>query len=164
MKAKMWKGIISTVAVTIMALMVIQCSQPVTKLPKKLAGLNLTKELVGNQAADVMRKMHGKTLGTDNYEIGYYGPAADNNILYLSIFPNVAKAKSDYMSMSMKLAQGTAVFTPLQFDHMEKNLRFRTTGMGKSHVFYRDSTVLVWLQMDSTLIDSGLADLEQVKF
>ncbi len=159
---KSWGSVVILVGLTVF---LAQCGNtPATRLPKSLAGLILTKVQTGPEAARVINQMHGKSLGTETYEIGYYGPEADKDILYLSIYPGEAGAKSDNMSMSMKLANGTAVFTPLKFDHMDRQARFRTTGMGKSHIFYREKNILIWLQMDSTLIDSGIADLERFEF
>jgi len=84
--------------------------------------------------------------------------------LYLSIFPDEQTAKQDYMSMSMKMANGTAVFSPLSVVHKEDQVRFTTTGMGKMHFLYREKNILIWWQGDSTTMDAAIADLEQFSF
>lgn len=116
-------------------------------LPVKLGNLSLFKVVEKEEAHDIVNKMHGKTLGALENIIAHYGEG-ERNILYISIFQDAERAKADLMNMAMKMARGTAVFTPLSFDNMGENVHFRTEGMGLIHYFYRDDNILIWLQVE----------------
>ena len=139
-------------------------AKPQAVMPKSICGDLLTEVITGAEADKILTEMHGMGLATTQFEIGYYGAKADNNILYLSIFSDEQTAKQDYMSMSMKMANGTAVFSPLSVVHKEDQVRFTTTGMGKMHFLYREKNILIWWQGDSTTMDAAIADLEQFSF
>lgn len=134
------------------------------RMPQSVAGDQLTEVVRGAAASKIITEMHGKSLGTDHYEIGYYGPKAEKNILYLSIFPDEQTAKQDYMDMSMKMSQGTPVFTPLKVENKGDQVRFTTTGMGKAHFMFRDKETLIWWQGDTARIDEAIADLDQFQW
>lgn len=148
------------------AIFMIQCAKTVPQavMPKTIAGDMLTSVIAGAEAEKIMTDMHGKALGTTQYEIGYYGATDNKDILYLSIFQDEQTAKQDYMNMSMKMSNGTEVFERLSVDHKEGQVRFTTTGMGKMHFIFRDKNVLIWWQGDSTKMDSAKADLEKFTF
>jgi len=119
-------------------------------LPEKLGSLNLSRVIQGNEAARVVHKMHGKSLGSAEYIIGYYGADNSKNILYLSVYENTESAKADLVSMAMKMEKGTPVFVPLTtIGEMGSNIRFRTEGMGLVHYFYRVENILLWWQVES---------------
>lgn len=134
------------------------------KMPQSIAGDTLTEVIRGAEATKIINDMHGKSLGTDEYVIGYYGPKADKNILYLSIFPDEQTAKQDFMDMSMKMSQGTPVFTPLKVMNKGDKVQFTTVGMGKAHFIFRDKQTLIWWQGDTTNIDQAIADLDVVQW
>lgn len=135
-------------------------SDPEAKLPQTIADDTLTEVIRGAEATKIINEMHGKSLGTDEYVIGYYGPKENKNILYLSIFPDEQAAKQDFMNMSMKMSQGTAVFTPLKVMNKGDQVQFTTMGMGKAHFMFRDKQTLIWWQGDTTRFDQAMADLD----
>jgi len=132
-------------------------------LPVKLGNLNLSKVITEDEAHDIVNKMHGKTLGALENIIAHYGQG-ERNILYISIFKDAQTAKSDLMNMAMKMARGTAVFTPLSFDTMGERVHFRTEGMGLVHYFYRDDTILIWWQVEPENEKSTSKDLFDFDF
>ena len=80
------------------------------------------------------------------------------------IFENAEKARQDLMSMSVKMAGGTAVFKPLTFDAMGSNVHFRTEGMGLTHYFYRVDNTIVWWQVRPDKAEATYKDLLNFKF
>ncbi|RZB30396.1 MAG: hypothetical protein SRB1_02676 [Desulfobacteraceae bacterium Eth-SRB1] len=128
-------------------------------IPQKLGGLELLKVVRGDEADDFVNKMHGKKLGVKKNLIAYYGSKNSRNILYISVYEKAEEAKADLQSMAIKMAQGTAVFTPLKFDKMENGVRFRTEGMGLIHYFYRVDNILIWWQVEPDKADSTISDL-----
>lgn len=153
--------------VLLILLFAANCSNPKSELPAHLGNLTLSKVVRGEEAQKILVEMHGKSLGTDDYVIGYYGAETDNNILYISKFNNPELAREDLLQMTMRMAGGTPVFSPLQFEGMSEDgthTVFRTEGMGFSHFFYRDGSVLVWWQVQPFLADETYRDLQQFSF
>lgn len=133
-------------------------------LPTQLGGLGLTKVFEGAEAAGMIDKMHGKKLGvTENY-IGYYGSKRARNVLFVSVYEIVEKAKDDLMQMAVKMEKGSRMFAPLSVEGMEDNPRFRTEGMGLVHYFYRRGNLLIWWQAEPDKADASYADLRNYDF
>ena len=132
-------------------------------IPQELGGLELFKVVRGDEADDFVNKMHGKKLDVKKNLIAYYGSKNTRNVLYISVYDKVEKAKADLQSMAIKMAQGTAVFTPLKFDKMEDGVRFSTEGMGLIHYFYRVDKILIWWQVEPDKADSTTSDLFNFK-
>ena len=133
-------------------------------LPTQLGGLGLTKVFEGAEAAGMIDKMHGKKLGvTENY-IGYYGSKRARNVLFVSVYEIVEKAKDDLMQMAVKMEKGSRMFAPLSVEGMGDNARFRTEGMGLVHYFYRSGNLLIWWQAEPDKADASYADLRNYDF
>lgn len=151
-----------TLSVVLAALLAWACSSgPEAEVPPSIAGDPLTELLSGEAANRVVTEMHGQRLGTDTHAIAYYGPTSASNILYLSIFPDEESAKQDYMDMTMKMSEGSPVFTPLNVINKGDQMRFTTTGMGKAHFLSRVKTTLIWWQGDPARLEEAMADLER---
>jgi len=133
-------------------------------IPQELGELELFNVVRGNEADDFVNKMHGKKLDVKKNLIAYYGSKNSRNVLYISVYEKVEEAKADLQSMAIKMAQGTAVFTPLKFDKMENGARFHTEGMGLVHYFYRVDNILIWWQVEPDKADSTISDLFNFKF
>ncbi len=143
---------------------VIGCAGNNDILPRKLGELNLTKVIRGEKATKIMREMHGKELGATEYIIGYYDGDQSGNILYISLFENENAARKDLMDMSIKLAAGTPVFTPLTFKETDGGIYLRTEGMGFVHYFFRSNRTLIWWQVTPEHADSTYRDLLNFDF
>jgi len=133
-------------------------------LPQKLGELKLTNVIRGEKATKIVQKMHGKVLGASEYIIGYYGGDQSGNILYLSLFENEEAARKDLMSMSLKMAAGTPVFSPLTFEETEAGLQMKTEGMGFTHYFYRRNRTVIWWQVAPDYAESTYRDLLNFDF
>lgn len=133
-------------------------------LPKKLGELSLFKVILNEKATGVIDKMHGKKLDECENYIAYYGNNNSRNILYVSIYENSEKAKASLISMAMKMANGTAVFSPLIHSKMGDNVYFETEGMGLKHYFYRTDNILIWWQVESDKAEATFNDLFKFDF
>jgi len=140
------------------------CTSNRDVLPKKLGELNLTTVIQGKKATTIIRKMHGKVLGASEYIVGYYGGDQSGNILYLSLFENEDAARKDLMTMSMKMAAGTPVFTPLTFEETDDGIRIKTEGMGFVHYFYRLNRAIIWWQVEPDHAEPTYRDLLNFDF
>ena len=140
------------------------CGNKKSNLPEKLGALRLSKVIRGNEATNVVNKMHGKMLEAKKYLIGYYGNGDSKNILYASVYENAEAAKADLMKMAMKMAGGTKVFSPLIYDKMGDKVRFKTEGMGLVHYFYRVDHLLLWWQVVPDKAESTYNELLNFPF
>ncbi len=133
-------------------------------LPRKLGDLSLAKVIQGQQATDIINKMHGKALDHCENYIVYYGSNNSKNILYVSVYENAENAKANLMNMAMKMAGGPSVFSPLTYSEMGKNVHFETKGMGLKHYFYRTNNILIWWQVKPEKAKATYKDLLKFEF
>jgi len=66
--------------------------------------------------------------------------------------------------MTMKMSEGSAVFTPLNVIHKGDQMQFTTMGMGKAHFLCRVNTTLIWWQGNPTRLEEAMADLERFQW
>jgi hypothetical protein len=97
-------------------------------LPAKLGDLDLEKVIRNEKATSIINKMHGKKLDDCKNFIAYYGNNQSKNILYVSVYKDNETAKTSLKSMSMKMANGSPVFSPLKHSKMGENVHFETEG------------------------------------
>ena len=119
-----------------------------THLPKKLGDLSLAKVIQNKKATVIINKMHGKKLYDCKNYIAIYGNYNSKNILYVSVYKNAEKAETNIKSMSMKMANGSSVFSQLTHTKMGDSVHFETEGMGLKHYFYRTDNILIWWQVE----------------
>ena len=103
--------------------------------------------------------MHGKKLDDCKNIIAYYGNNHSKNILYVSVYENAEKAKTNLKSMAMKMADGSSVFSPLIHSKMGDSVHFETEGMGLKHYFYRVDNILIWWQVEPDKAEPTYNDL-----
>ncbi len=119
-----------------------------THLPKKLGDLSLAKVIQNKKATVIINKMHGKKLYDCKNYIAIYGNYHSKNILYVSVYENAEKAETNIKNMSIKMASGSSVFSPLTHTKIGDNVHFETDGMGFKHYFYRTDNILIWWQVE----------------
>jgi len=133
-------------------------------LPQKLGDLSLAKVIQNKKAAVIINKMHGKKLDDCKNFIGIYGGNNSKNVLYVSVYENAEKAKTNIKSMAMKMANGSSVFSPLTHSKMGDSVHFETDGMGLKHYFYRTDNILIWWQVELDKAEITLNDLLKFDF
>ena len=132
--------------------------------PQRLGELNLTKVIQNKKATLIINKMHGKKLDDCKNFIAYYGNNDSKNILYVSVYNDDEKAKTNLKSMAMQMASGSPVFSPLKHSKMGKNVHFETQGMGLKHYFYRTDNILIWWQVEPDIAVASYNDLLKFDF
>ena len=141
-------------------------------LPQKLGDLSLAKVIKNKEATAIINKMHGKTLDDCKNFIGYYGSNDSKNILYVSVYEDAEKAKTNMMKMAMKISSGSTVFSPLTYSGMGQETKsgmghdahFETEGMGLKHYFYRTDNILIWWQVEPDKAETTYNDLLKFDF
>jgi hypothetical protein len=135
-----------------------------THFPKALGGLSLSEIVQDEEAAKIINKMHGKKLGVQNNFVVHYGSRFLKNTLYVSVYESAEKAKTDLMTMAMKMAKGSSVFAPLTYSGMGDTVHFQTEGMGHKHYFYRIDNILIWWQVEPDKAEAAYDDLLKFDF
>ena len=141
-------------------------------LPQKLGNLSQAKVIQGKKATNIINKMHDKTLDDCKNYIAYYGNNDSKNILYVSVYESVEKAKTNIMNMAMKISSGSSVFSPLTYSGMGNetpsgmghDAHFETDGMGLKHYFYRTDNILIWWQVETDKAETTYNDLLKFDF
>jgi len=133
-------------------------------LPQKLGELNLVKVIQNKKAAVMINKMHDKKLDDCKNYIAIYGNNHSKNILYVSIYENAEKAETNLKNMTLKMANGSPVFSPLLHSKMGDKVHFETEGMGLKHYFYRVENILIWFQVESDKAAATFHDLLEFDF
>jgi hypothetical protein len=146
--------------VLVAALCIVSCGQRDHGLPLVLGGLPLTRVVDGDEARKAVDALHGVPVPAVSHAIATYGDVGDATTLYVSRFPDPEAARRDLMRMAMKLANGNAVFTPVEVGEMGSAARFRTLGLGLEHLFFRRGSLVLWLQSPPDHAASVQADLE----
>ena len=151
---KMNKNIFALILVGI--LIFISCSKEnnYNYLPQQLGELSLGKVIQNKKATVIINKMHGKRLDDCKNFIAVYGDNHSKNILYVSVYENAKKAETNLKNMTLKMANGSPVFSPLLHSKMGDKVHFETEGMGLKHYFYRVDNILIWWQVEP---DNALA-------
>jgi hypothetical protein len=146
------------------AFVFLHCHSNNNGLPLKLGNLNLSKVIQKEEATRIINRMHGKALDVLDNLIAYYGSEGSENVLYVSVYENAGKAKTGLMNMAMKMAKGSAVFSPLTYGEMGENVLFQTEGMGHKHFFYRVDNILIWWQVEPDKAQATFNDLRNFSF
>lgn len=133
-------------------------------LPQKLGESNLIKVIQNKKATVIVNKMHGKKLDDCKNFIAVYGNNYSKNILYVSVYKNDEKAETNIKNMSMKMAKGSSVFSPLTHNKIGDSVYFETEGMGLKHYFYRTDNILIWWQVESDKALATFNDLLKFDF
>ena len=133
-------------------------------LPKNLGELSLFKVIHNEEATSIIDKMHGKKLDDCKNFIAHYGNNQSKNILYVSVYENSEKAKTNLKIMAMKMANGSSVLSPLTHSKMGDNVHFETKGMGLKHYCYRIDNILIWWQVEPDKAEATFNDLLKFDF
>lgn len=144
-------------AVVLLALPACRPGSP--ELPASLAGVERSELLRGGEARQVVEALHGRPFPDGEHLVGRYGGNGTTNTLYVTVYPDRETARRDLLAMSMALAGGVPPFAPLEVDDMGDHPRFRTQGLGASHLFYRVGRRLVWLQWEPATAAEAEAEL-----
>ena len=122
-------------------------SAPDLSTPEKIGEKERLRVITGEQAAQVVNKMHGQSVATDANVIAEYGKGEKKDLLYVSSYTAPEAAKKAYDLMIEKMA--TAKKSP--FSHLMPMAKYQkkvymTLGMGAVHYIYQSGSLLLWFQ------------------
>jgi hypothetical protein len=114
--------------------------------PERIGAKERVREITGKQAAQVVDKMHGRSVATHANVIAEYGRDR-KDLLYISRYSDETEARKafDLMIEKMAAAKKGPFFhlMPLgQYDHKV----YMTLGMKAMHYIYVSGKFMLWLQ------------------
>ncbi len=129
-------------------------------IPKKLAGLDLIKTKVGEEAVKSINLLHKKNVsGIENIVASYEG-AGHSADLFLSTFLDTMSAIQSFHGMMKGVSRDSvnfSHFTPRLIGN--NNNVIMVLGLGQAHYFYTSGKEIYWLQADYDIAEKAISEL-----
>jgi hypothetical protein len=126
---------------------ILGCSvSPDLPTPEKIGAKERIREITGKKAAQVVDKMHGRSVATDANVIAEYGRDS-KDLLFISNYSDQTQAKKafDLMIEKMAAAKNGPFFHLMPLAGYNHRV-YMTLGMGAVHYIYLSGESLLWLQ------------------
>ncbi len=115
--------------------------------PDKIGAKERLRVISGDHAAQVVNRMHGRSVAADANVIAEYGNGEKKDILYVSRYAGPEAAKKAYESMLEKMAGAKqSPFYHLRLLGQYQGQAYMTLGMGAVHYIYQSGHSLLWFQ------------------
>jgi len=138
-----------------LALLLAACAR--TPLPARLGGLARGKVWQGERAARLVEELHGKAVAPESSAVAEYGRGRELR-LYLSRFPDGARANRTLAAMLARLRSGETPFTPPR-ELRELPGRYFMLGPGGHHAVWAVGDSVYWLTGDPTRLRQAVGEL-----
>jgi hypothetical protein len=114
--------------------------------PEKIGEKERVRVITGKQAAQVVDKMHGRSVATHANVIAEYG-RDPKDLLFISRYGDHTQAQKafDLMIEKMAAAKKSPFFHLMPLDQYDNKV-YITLGMGAMHYIYVSGNCLLWLQ------------------
>jgi hypothetical protein len=115
--------------------------------PDKIGEKERLRVISGEQAAQVVNKMHGQSVAANENVIAEYGQGEKQDLLYISRYadPKAAQGAFDLMIEKMAAAKKSPFFHLMPIGKYQKKA-YMTIGMGAVHYIYPSGSFLLWFQ------------------
>ncbi len=126
---------------------ILGCVSPLNlPTPEKIGEKERVREITGKQAAQVVDKMHGRSIATNANVIAEYG-RDKTDFLFISRYSNQGEAQKalDLMIEKMAAAKNGPFFHLMPLGQYDNKV-YMTLGMGAMHYIYLSGKSLLWLQ------------------
>ena len=127
--------------------------------PEGLGPLALQEAVSGNDARNVIERMHGKDVGAGENHIGFYGSPRGRAVVYVSLFSTRGAAQRAEQLMHTKIAHGNAAFSHYRTVRLEGEMVGSCVGLGQVHFFFAEGSGVYWLAVDPPLAEPVLRAL-----
>ena len=127
---------------------VLGCTDATTELPapQKIGNKERIRVISGNQAANVINRMHNQSVAADANVIVEYGKEK-KDILYISYYEDQNRAGEAFDLMIEKMASAKdGPFSHLMPLAAYENRVYFTLGMGAGHYIFISGKFLLWFQ------------------
>jgi hypothetical protein len=139
----------------LLAAVAVACAR--SPLPGRLCGMARGRVWNGRQAASLVAEMHGKGVAPATSAVAEYGRAGQLRV-YLSRFPDAAKARRSLDVMLARLTTGSSPFSPPR-ELREYPGHWFTVGPGGHHAVWVSGESLYWVTADPSQIVQALTEL-----
>ena len=132
----------------IVSLVLFGCSSGIDMpTPKNIGEKERLRVVSGQQAAQVVNRMHGRSVATDANVIAEYGNGQHKDIVYISRYeePEAAQKAFELMIAKMTGARKTPFYHVRPIGKYQRKV-YMTLGMGAVHYIYRSGSHLIWFQ------------------
>jgi len=132
----------------IVSIILIGCSSVADlPTPDKIGEKERLRVISGEQAAQVVNRMHGQSVASDANVIAEYGEGEKKDILYLSRYTDSKAAQEafDLMIEKMAVAKESPFFHLMPIGKYQQKV-YMTLGMGAVHFIYPSDRYLLWFQ------------------
>lgn len=153
-------GKIAFVVIVAMALVLLPwTTAPEFTLPAMLGSLQLTGDYSGEEAREIVNRMHDKSVSPDENLIGTYRSPEGEATLYISMYGEPSAAEKDFRKMILLIQPGSPVFRDFQqMSVAGKEVGF-CRGLGQWHYFFARGNVLYWLAADEPVARMAILHL-----
>jgi hypothetical protein len=127
-------------------------------LPDQLAGLPLASTSTGQQAVAEINRMHGLNFPLLSGAVGRYGGDGQAT-LWVSEAQSASLASQMLEDMAAKIAQGSSPFKPADVRLDGGRKVYELEGLGQRHFYFQSRAFLVWLAVDSDLVERALGEV-----
>ena len=135
------------ITILIVLTLMLGCSRaPDLPTPEKIGEKERVREIAGKQAAQVVDKMHGRSVATNANVIAEYG-RDKTDLLFISGYSDQTEAQKafDLMIEKMAAAKNGPFFHLMPLGQYDNKV-YMTLGMGAIHYIYLSGKFLLWLQ------------------
>lgn len=112
------------------------------RVPSEIAGLRLTRTLMGADALADLKQMHGSDFSLTGGYVAYYEKKAT---VWVGDTGSEQQAQSLIASMTQKIGAGNRVFTNLQRIKLAGLDVLTVDGMGQKHFYYAVGKATIWV-------------------
>jgi len=136
-------------------------SDPTEHMPERLAGLDLTRLITGEQAMDSISELHGKTIDLDAGAIGHYGQGRPPITVWISRAPTPEGSKEQTVLMLDMMLAGRGPFENGQALEMDGVEVYVFDGMGQKHYVFYQGDLAYWIAASPDVAQQALTDFFQ---
>ena len=134
-------------------------SRDSSMLPDRIHGIALGKSTTGEEAAEMIARLHAKSVAPMATEIGYYGAFDPPLVIYVSRFASAEEARDQVDLMAETLGSGSQGFG----HHLEERVAdidvHFVVGHGQAHYFFVDQDKVLWLAAPANVARRALLEL-----
>lgn len=120
-------------------------------LPQQILDYQLVKKISGDEANQMINKIHLQPVTDTQNEIGFYKQDNDQAIIYVTFYQSDDQAQTDLVKMVEKISPQNSIFiNGGQFD-VNKITIYRYFGMGQTHFVFRIGNKLFWFSVETMI-------------
>lgn len=119
------------------------------ELPTTIGNMALVHRVQGEQANEILNRMHDKEVTPSTNTIGMYAGGPRSAVVYLSVYPSEKEAQGAYKNMARRIENGNPIFTAYRSITIGNKPTSFCIGQGEHHYFFFHNQGLYWLAADS---------------